>query len=301
MALLFDVWFPRGDKPWGTFSRLDCNDVGYDTPTQATFALPDVQARCALTTAPDGSGATVCRFTKFAADPGISAGPKVQLAPGWTTSNRDPITNWAGSTDGKLNANSRRWYRFKVALDPNFKFETWPNPPGSQRVALFQIHDTIDTTPADFDVSPPLWLIAEPEGGGWFRWEVTSASATQTTSANFTVRTLYRTKLVPGRAYEFTVYAKWAYDNTGAISIWQDRRLAYSETGAANCSNHDPARGGSGNFSILTCYCHDDLMDRTIYHWGLQIGDESYANYAAFASACGTGSELERVQMRGSM
>ena len=70
-----------------------------------------------------------------------------------------------------------------------------------------------------------------------------TSTATQTTSANFTVRTLYRTKLVPGRAYEFTVYAKWAYDNTGAISIWQDRRLAYSETGAANCSNHDPARG----------------------------------------------------------
>lgn len=295
MPLLFDNWFPRGDKPWGTYSRLDANDVGYGSPSQATFAIPEVAARCALTTAPDGSGDTVCRFTKFASDPGVSAGPKVQLAPPFTTANRDPITNWSGQSA------SRRWYRFKVALDPAIQWETWSVPPGSQRVCLFQIHDTIDTTPADFDVSPPLWLIAEPEGGGWFRWEVTSASATQTTSANFTVRTLYRTKLVPGRAYEFTVYAKWAYDNTGAISIWQDRRLAYSETGAANCSNHDPARGGSGNFSILTCYCHDDLIDRTIYHWGLQIGDETYTTYAQFAAACGAGPELERVQMRGSM
>ena len=300
MPLLFDVWFPRGDKPWGSFARLDAKDVGYSSPSQATFALPDVAARCALTTAPDGSGDTVCRFTKFASDPGVSAGPKVQLTPGWTTSQRDPITNWAGSTDGKPNANSRRWYRFKVALDPAISWEPFSVPPGSQRVCLFQVHDTIDTSPLDFDVSPPLWLIVEPEGNGWFRWEVTSASAAQTTSSNFTVRTLCRVKLVPGQAYEFTVYAKWAYDATGAISIWQDRRLIYSETGAANCSNHDPARDGSGNFSILTCYCHDDTIDRTIYHWGLQIGDETYTTYAQFAAACGAGTELERVQMRGS-
>lgn len=295
MPLLFDNWFPRGDKPWGTYTRLDANDVGYTSPTQATFSLPDVAARCALTTAPDGSGETVCRFTKFAADPGVSAGPKVQLAPPFTTGNRDPITNWAGSSA------SRRWYRFKVALDPSFVFEKWASPPGSQRLCLFQVHDTTDTTPADFDVSPPLWLIAEPEGGGWFRFEATSASATQTTSSNFTVRTLCRIKLTPGVADEFTLFVKWAYDATGEISIWRNRRLIYSETGTANCSNHDPARGGSGNFSILTCYCLADLIDRTIYHWGLQIGDETYANYAAFAAACGAGTELERVMVRGSM
>ena len=51
----------------------------------------------------------------------------------------------------------------------------------------------------------------------------------------------------------------------------------------------------------LTCYCHDDTIDRTIYHWGLQIGDETYTTYAQFAAACGAGSELERVLMRGSM
>lgn len=295
MALLFDNWFPRGDKPWGTYSRLDANDVSYTSPSQSTFEIPAVAARCALTTAPDGSGDTVCRFTKFATDPGISAGPKVQLAAPFTTGNRDPITNWGGSSA------SRRWYRFKVALDPEFVFEKWANPPGSQRVCVFQVHDTVDTTPADYDVSPPLWLIAEPDGGGWFRWESTYASATQTTSNNFIVRTLCRVKLVPGQAYEFFIYIKWAWDATGAISIWQDRRPIYSETGAANCSNNDPARGGSGQFSILTNYCSGDLIDRTIYHWGLQIGDETYANYAAFAAACGAGSELERVMARGSM
>lgn len=293
MPLLFDKWFPRDQSLTG-FARLDANDVGYSSPNAGTFALPDVAARCALTTAPDGSGDMVARFTKFAADPGVSAGPKVQLTPGFTTANRDPITNWAGASA------SRRWYRFKVALDPKIQWEPFSVPPGAQKLAVFQVHDTIDTSPADFDVSPPLWLICEPEGGGWFRWEVTSASATQTTSSNFTVRTACRVKLVPGVAYEFVVYAKWAWDNTGAMSIWQDRRLIYSETGVANCSNHDPSRGGSGQFSILTCYCHDDLTDRTIYHWGLQIGDESYANYAAFAVACGAGAELERVLIRGS-
>lgn len=297
MPLLFDNWFPRGDKPWGTYSRLDANDVAYGSPVQATFSIPEVAARCALTTSPTGSGETVCRFTKFAADPGISAGPKVQLSPPFTTANRDPITNWAGSSA------SRRWYRFKVALAADYVSTKWSQPPGSQQICLFQIHDTVDTTPADFDVSPTLWLIAEPDGDGWFRFESThaNAGASQTTSINFTVRTLCRVKLTPGVAYEFVVYAKWAYDTTGALSIWQNRRLIYSETGAINCSNNDPVRGGAGNFAILTCYCHDDLIDRTIYHWGLQIGDETYANYAAFATACGAGAELERVMVRGSM
>lgn len=294
MSLLFDSWFTRGDKPWGTYSAMDANDVHYGPLTSATFDLPDVRARCALATAPDGSGDTVMRFTKFAADPGISAGPKVQLAPPFTTANRDPITNWAGYSA------SRRWYRFKVCLDPAFQFERWSQPPGAQRVALFQVHDTADTAPSDFDVSPPLWLIAEPEGNGWFRFDVTSASATQTTSSNFTVRTACRVQLKPGVPAEFVVYVKWAWDNTGALSVWRDRRLIYTETGVANCSNHDPARGGSGNFAMLCCYCFSDLIDRTIYHWGLQIGDESYADYAAFAAACGAGSELERTLMRGS-
>lgn len=294
MPLLFDNWFPDGDKPWGTYARLDANDVGYSSPAQAIFDLPDVAARCALTTAPDGSGDTVCRFTKFASDPGISAGPKVQLAPPFTTANRDPITNWAGS------GSSRRWYRFKVCLPQDFEFERWASPPGSQRVTLFQVHDTVDTTPADFDVSPPLWLIAEPEGGGWFRFEITSASASQTTSVNFTVRTACLVKLTPGVSDEFVLRAKWAYDATGELSIWRNQRLIYSETGTANCSNHDSARGGSGNFAILCCYCRDDLIDRTIYHWGLQIGDESYADYAAFATACGAAQERERVMLRGS-
>ena len=104
MPLLFDNWFPRGDKPWGTYSRLDANDVGYGSPSQATFAIPEVAARCALTTAPDGSGDTVCRFTKFASDPGVSAGPKVQLAPPFTTANRDPVQRLIGIAIGNFTA-----------------------------------------------------------------------------------------------------------------------------------------------------------------------------------------------------
>lgn len=295
MGLLFDKWFPRGDRPWGTFSALDANDVHYTSPDATVFALPDVAARCALTTAPDGSGDAVVRFTKFVSDTGVSAGPKVQLAPPFTTANRDPITNWAGYSA------SRRWYRFKVCLDPATTFERWASPPDAQRLVIFQVHDSIDTSPADYDVSPPLWLRLEPTGDGWFRWEVTSCSATQTTSSNFVQRTVCRVKLTPGVPAEFVVNVKWAWDATGALSIWRDRRLIYSETGVANCSNHDPARGGSGQFALLCAYCKQDIVDRTIYHWGLQIGDESYANYAAFAAACGAGAELERVQMRGSV
>lgn len=294
MALLFDSWFPRGDTPAGVYSRLDANDVGYTPITAGTLAIPEVAARCAVTTAPDGSGDRVFRFTHFATDPGISAGPKIQLAPPFTTANRDPITNWAGSSA------SRRWYRFKVCLDPNFRFETWGVPPGKQNCCVFQIHDTLDTSPADLDKSPPLWLISEPDGGGWFRFEITSDAATQSVGGSYTIRTACRVKLVPGIADEFVIYMKWAWDNTGAMTIWRNRRQIYMESGAANCSNNDVARGGSGNFAILTNYCHDDLLDRTIYHWGLQIGDESYADYSSFAAACGAGSQLEKVLMRGS-
>lgn len=288
MALLFDMWFPDGDVPWGKVSALDANDVHYTEPDEADFQLADVAARCALTTAPNGSGETVCRFTKFAADPGISAGPKVQLAPPFTTEERDPISNWDGESS------SRRWYRFKVCLAPDFVFEApWGDPPGSQRLVLFQIHDTADTSPADYDTSPPLWLIIEPDG--WFAFKNTSCGASQTTSSNFTVRTVCRVRLEPGIPAEFVLYARWAHDDTGELSIWQDRRLLYTETGVANCKDDDPARGGSGLFSLLCCYCLSDQIDRTVYHWGLQIGDESYADYAAFAAACGAGSELEQV------
>ncbi len=290
MALLFNSWFNSGGTP-KDFSRLDANGVGYSPVTDAVLANADVALRCFPTTAPDGSGESVYKFTKFAADTSGGAGPKVQLAPAATTANKDPISSWVGSSA------SRRWYRFKVCLPVDFQYEYWQG--SSQRMSIFQVHDTVDTTPADYDVSPPLWLIMHPDGSFWF--DVTSVSDTQTTSSNFTVRSLAQCKLKPGVAYEFVVFVRWAWDNTGAMAIWQNRRKIWDETGIANCHNDDPTRGGSGVFSILTCYCHDDVIDQSVCHWGLQIGDETYgstsatANYNAFATACGAGSELERT------
>jgi hypothetical protein len=287
MALLFNSWFPSGGTP-KDYTRLDCNDVGYTPVNDATLAIPEVVARLAPVTI---NGEAAYRFTKFFGDPGISAGPKVQLAPAFTTVNRDPITNWAGSSA------SRRWYRFKFMLPDDHIFLEWANPPGSQRQVVFQVHDTVDTTPADFDTGPSLWLRTMEDGTLWF--EVTSCSATQTTSNNFTIRKLAQVKAKPGVPVEVVLFVKWAYDNTGAMTIWQDRRKVWEETGIANCKNDDPARGGAGNFSILCNYCKDEPVDRTVYHYGLQIGDESYADYNAFATACGAGLELERAMLPG--
>lgn len=282
MALLTNLWFPNGAKPWD-FAAADCYGAHF-TPTQQLLeTTPEYAERIALVADPSGSGETVCRMVHRASDPSTPAGPKTQLAPAFTTANRDPITNWAGQSA------SRRWYRIKFMLPADHVWETWHG--NSQRLVVFQIHDTVDTSPADYDASPSLWIIAKPDGTLWL--ELTSCNATQTTSDNFTVRAPYRFKVVPGVPIELVFHIKWAWDNTGSMEIWQDRRKVYFESGIANTLNHDPARGGAGNFAILSVYCSADLIDRTVYHWGIQIGDESYATYNDFAAACGAGSELE--------
>lgn len=294
-GMLKNIWFPAGGR-LQDFSVLDAYGIANAPVTDAVVNDPLVAARCALVTAPDGSGDTVARFTRFVTDPTTGAGPKVQLAPGSTTVSPtvyDPITNWAGSTDGVLNANSRRWYRFKFMLPSDFVFEEWSG--GSQRLVVFQIHDRTDTSPADVGHSPPLWLIVNADHT--FSFSISSSAAAD--DSGFVVRDTARIKVVPGVPVEIVLYIKWAWDNTGALTIWRDRRKIWDEAGKANCFNNATARGGSGNHAILACYTPADLIDRTVYHWGLQIGDETYANYAAFAAAAGAGPELERVMAAG--
>lgn len=301
MGILFNGWFPAGALP-GQYSQLTCNNVLYASPSPTTLALPDVRSRCELVKAPDGSGETVLRMTRFVADERNPNGAKTQLTPGSTTVSPvvyDPITNWSGSTDGVLNANSRRWYRFKMMLPVGYQFEEWSVPPGKQCAVYFQIHDRADTSPQDAEFSPTMWLIGNPDGTHSFN--VSSATATQTTGANFTVRQTATFRFVPGVPVEFVIYAKWAFDATGALKIWKDRRLVWDESGVVNTYNNDPARGGGGNMAMITCYTNDDAYDRTIYHWGLQIGDQAYSTYNQFAAACGAGAELERVMLRGSL
>lgn len=213
----------------------------------------------------------------------MPAGAKTQLAPAFTTVNCDPITNWAGQTA------SRRWYRVKFMLPADHVWETWHG--GSQRLVVFQLHDTVDTSPADYGTSPSMWVIAKSDGTLWL--EITSCPDAQTTSGNFTVRVPFQIRVVPGVPVELVFHYTWAWDSSGALEVWQDRRKVFWESGIANTLNHDPTRGGAGNFAILCCYTQADEIARTVYHWGIQIGDESYSSYNEFAAACGAGSELE--------
>lgn len=287
MALLTNIWFPNGGQ-LTDFAGLTAFGQQL-SPTPQNFALSDVAYRLALVPSPTGSGETVCRFRHPASDSQLNAyGYKTQLTPAFTSANRDPITNWAGQSA------SRRWYRFKFMLDADFVFEKWND--SSQRCVVFQVHDSVDTTPPDFDTGPSLWLIAYPNGE--WRFDITSCAATQTTSVNFLTRSPFAIFPKPGVPMEIVMLVKWSWDN-GSIDIWQDRRKVFSESGIGNCKNDDPSRGGSGMFANLDIYAKSDLLDRTVYHWGIQIGDESYANYAAFAAACGAGSELEPMMTRG--
>lgn len=292
MALLTDIWFPNG-APLTALEAVVAAGGQYDA-TLENLALPDVAARISLVADPSGSGDTVCRLWHPAADSAINDnGRKTQLTPVFTSVNRDPITNWVGQSA------SRRWYRFKFMLPSDWEWETWNN--NSQRCVVFQVHDSADTSPADFDVSPSLWVIANPDRT--FHFVVTSCADAQTTVSNFAVRSTAVIRPKPGVAMEIVVFSRWAYDNTGSLAIWVDRRKVWDETGKANCANHDPARGGSGNFALLDAYCAADVLDRVVYHWGIQIGDESYgstsAGYADFVAACGAGGELERVMTNG--
>lgn len=292
MGLLSNLWFPNGSALTDLI-RIETNGETYGPfPSASVFADPDVASRCSLV---DYQGETVAKITCFADDPvGVLSSKRTELY-AERNEERAPLVGWSGESG------SRRWYRFKVMLAHDFVFETgWADT--DQRLILWQVHDDPDTSPADYVTTPPLWMRLYPDGRFWF--ETTDCADTETTGppdpVNYTRTKRWSTLLVPGVPAEFVVYAKWAWDASGALTIWRDCRKIYEQTGIANAFNDDAARGGGPLFAKFGTYCKLDAVDRTAYHWGLQTADEEVTTFDEFMEACGASQrELEGFVTRG--
>lgn len=280
MPLIKDLWFPNGAQ-LEDFDSLATNGVLYNPPSDG-IGLPEVDERISLVTL---NGETVCKMVCYSTDPvGTLFSKRTQLIVEQNEVDRAQITNWAGKSA------SRRWYRWKVMLSPDFQFEEWDG--STLKLILWQVHDNADDD--DYVTTPPIWMQVKNDGYFWF--DITSCADALTTGApvNYTRRTYPRVRLVPGVPAEFVLWARFAYDTDGEMKIWQDGRLIWSESGVANCFNNIAARGGGAMYNVLNVYCPSDAIDRTVYHWGSQIGDEEYTTFNEFMVACGSDAvELE--------
>jgi hypothetical protein len=289
MSLVTDYWFPDGASLIGV-TNVGTNGTEYIAPTAGQVATSAISDRLQLV---DYEGETVCKMTCFATDPvGVLYSKRTEIAPE-SLANRSPISNWAGYEG------SRRWYRFKFMLDPAFQFEAWTG--ASNRLIVWQLHDAADKSPADYITTPPLWL--QIKSDGLFRFDNTYCEDAQTTGppdpVNYTRRTLPAVRMVPGVPAEIVIYARWAWDSTGELKIWRDQRKIMEYSGP-NTFNNELARGGGRQYVRFGSYCPSDALDRIVWHWGCQIGDEAHTTFNEFMEACGsTQREREGFVTRG--
>lgn len=156
---------------------------------------------------------------------------------------------------------------------------------------IWQVHDTADG--GDPIRSPPL--LCQLSNGFV---NVDSAAAISGVSDNQVNRLgVWKEPLAKqvGRWVSWVVGVTWNYTSSGALTVWRDRRMVFSETGQKNCFN-DVA----GLFPKFGVYVPNGLSvaipSRTVYHRGMVTGDAAYSTLNQFMSAAGAGvTELESV------
>lgn len=278
MTVLFNSWFPEGGQfaDWTQYDGM--GNVG-ESPVAAEAD------HLALVTDPTGQAGTVAQITALLTDPD-TFGTRYEILP-FSPPNGDPITDWGGA-----DADSRRWYRFAFMVRDWQREVDFSGTP--QFTVVWQVHDDEDTSPADTVVTPPLWL--KDNGRGYWELWNTYCADSQTTASNYTYRLLTRFPIVNDKWEELVVFVKWSW-TAGELSVWRDRRKIFQDvSGTPNCFNNLAARGGGKNYPKLGVYQKTSDFDRTVFHQGMQVGDEAYATFDAFLAACGSSdTELERV------
>lgn len=279
MALLKDIWFPNLGG-------------GSDTSLLASHAYMNLQGngsvspviqdpgRLDLVTDPVYGGTqTVMRMRiTQATDTRFSDSAfKVMLNDRSPTAS-DPITDWAGSSA------VRRWYRF------SFCAMVWPEETQhlktQQLCCIWQLHDQKDNSP-DVYVEPPLWLIDNGQNA-WELWNTYDPNQ-NTSDGTKTRRLITSFPRILGQWEDIVIWMKPSW-TSGALKVWRNGTLIFTETGVPNCFNHQIANGGSYNFIEYGAYGGKSIQtrDREIYHRGCQVGDESYSTFNAFMTACGS-------------
>ena len=274
MALLFDGWFPDGNAA----AKLAAHDYMNVQGVQSVTPVVETGQNVRLVENPLVGGEKVVLLGfKHSDTHFVDDSVRTMLLPITPTAG-DPIVDWGGA-----DALTRRWYRFAFMHGP------WREEPrvlqSSNLLVVWQLHDQADT--GDTYVEPPLW-IRDDGRGYWEVWNYSDPNAVTSISTR-TARLLSRVKRVPWTWYEFVVYMKPSW-TSGDLSIWLNGARIFQETGKPNCFNHLPARGGSFNYCEYGAYGGkpQQVLDREVYHKGMQIGDQAYASFNAFMAACGS-------------
>ena len=274
--MLFNGWFPDGSASTKLGDHAYMNNQG----SLSISPVQEIGNNVVLVTNPTNSSETVVKLafdwdndTHYIADGSVRS----MLLP-ITPTAADPIVDWGGGS-----TTARRWYRFSF-LTTGWDRETRVRD-ASQFCVIWQLHDQADT--GDNYVEPPLWVV-DSGTGYWDLYNTYDANAVTNTSTR-THRLLCRIRQTAYKWEEFVIYMKPSW-TSGDLTVWYDQRKIFSETGIPNCFNHLPARGGSYNYTEYGVYGGktDQLLSRTIYHKGSQIGDEAYTTFNQFMSACGS-------------
>lgn len=286
MTILVDAWIPDGGPSrTSAAAKFAVNDY-VSTPSTGQITPAEVPGSLDLVLDPLGGPGWCARTSLSQAD--IDAhypnAAKTVLFP-VTPSNSDPIVDW-----GAPYAAVRRWYRFAVMVtswQEEPRVVGYAKNPESQLTVVWQLHDAADTTPADTYWEPPLWLIDDGAGG----WSLRNAYDVNTLTGAGTVvrRELCRVPRVLNQWQEFVIYMKPSW-TSGFMQVWLNGRRIFVESGVPNCFNHDPVRGGTYNFIEYGIYGakSQQVTPHTVYHKGMQIGDEAYTTFDAFMAACGS-------------
>lgn len=256
MAIVLNA-LVSGGAALSAFPHLETNGTDY-APAQA------VSNHCAIVADPLGGNFNCVKLSLLASDALTYAGKRTELA---RNAGDDAI-------------NSEYWYYCPFLIPADWLFT-----PGTNYLVI-QVHNTPDA--GDTAVcGPPIGILLN--GDGKIKVEISWDAAASTTSctASQTAVHMCSWDAQPGTWEELVIRVKWAFNNTGIIQIFRDRRLVFSRLNLPNCYNDTVGNyfkfGPYGPFSGVS-------TDRHIYYKGLKVGDSN----SSFAEVTGT-TQLETV------
>lgn len=168
------------------------------------------------------------------------------------------------------------------------------------RLTILQVHEEPDTSPADVVGGPQIHAYIR---GDRVKIESNYCTTSQTGSLSAIVsRTIANWPLSDclGRWTDVVMNAKWSYSGTGYLKFWRNRRRIFDDASGNNAFNNAVARGGNEQpFHKLGLYGISGAASvaNEVLHAGVIRGDNSYATFDAFMTACGFSdrTELEPV------
>jgi len=289
-------------KAWGldgTLSSFQDFDVWNGNGVQqATTTVADtVVGDRADVISVDGRNAL--RIRRYAGDLVAGNGKRTELVP----DEYSHIHDWVGEAEVGASADHAiRQYRCLVRVPPEFQIELLDGTSGSWFIVM-QLHQVPDDSPADTQgLTPALSLQIRKNtdrypSSAW-RWAVVrniDPDATVTVyDAALHMQEVCSWPFVAGRWEDVhVVCAPWSYSSAGNMKVYHNRRPVFVETGAGNCPNNAPSRGGGGMYCKLGLYTYFDL-DFEVQHRGLVIGDHE-ATFADMYPELDGAVPLERV------